>query len=316
MTIISVTESIGRELTVRGRLHSHTRKFLVTSDTLRESEAAILKHKDIPSPLVDFHDQDGTAICTEVKPSQRKTGYHWDVVAEYSGEFLKEDKNPLKRPAEISLRSEQTTQIARLDIDDRPITNTAGDYFADPPVEIEGSRWVLSVTKNLAQYPRWLLDFQNAVNDGAIRIEGITWPKRTLMLKELEIPPPQTENKRKFFAVRFALHYRAEGWDVRILNRGVREIIWEREEDEDGNAMENYVNKGIREILENDGSGQVSEPVFLDEYGQAYRHLRDRVDDPKHPTGLLRNPTKNEIFSQIQVYHVYSELPFSRLPLK
>ncbi len=159
------------------------------------------------------------------EPRRREGTLLWDVNVCYSAELeeREEDENPLARPASISWSSAMYQRATLFDADGKPIRNSAGDLF--DPQEIEDERWVISVKKNVAAVPKWILNYRMVVNDGAVRIQGLTFPKETLRLQGLSISEEQIENRVPFYVVSFELHFREEGWRRRLINRGYNELV-------------------------------------------------------------------------------------------
>ena len=144
---------------------------------------------------------------------------------QYSAELQEreEDENPLARPAKISWSAAMYQRATLFDADGKPIRNAAGDLF--DPQEVEDERWVISVKKNVAAVPKWILSYRMVVNDGAVRIQGLTFPKETLRLQGLAISEEQIENRIPFYEVSFELHFREEGWRRPLINRGYNELV-------------------------------------------------------------------------------------------
>lgn len=183
----------------------------------------------------------------------------------------------------------------------RYLINTAGDPIEG--VTEPESHWVLNIERDVPSFPKWLLDYPNAINSDSVRIRGITFPPKTLQLKGLTISDEQSvefeEQDITYYTLAFQLHYNPQGWTRKFLNRGYREVV-------DPNAVE----KELR-VLEN-AEGPVSQPVFLNADGQAYRFSPESGDDT---LGKLRESLTPEEILTIE-RDTKPVLPFSVLPYK
>ncbi len=198
------------------------------------------------------------------EPRRREGTLLWDVTVQYSAELQEreEDENPLARPAKISWSAAMYQRATLFDADGKPIRNAAGDLF--DPQEVEDERWVISVKKNVAAVPKWILSYRMVVNDGAVRIQGLTFAKETLRLQGLAISEEQIENNIPFYEVSFELHFREEGWRRPLINRGYNELVESKDPDKgkttrpdlDGTAGSGRTSAGSRVS----GSGGKSVP--------------------------------------------------------
>lgn len=186
---------------------------------------------------------DNAAFCRSVEVTQDENRLIWTVTAEYSTARNKQDRddetepNPLLQPAKIfwgfnphskpvdraissNLITSATTDI--------PIVNTAYDPF-DPAPMIDDMRLSLRVEKNYASYdPLQAYAYTNVINsDAFLGADVRTWKVRQItnepgeLTKEIGDPPVTIA----YFPVTFIFDFRAETWDLRILNAGYRCIV-------------------------------------------------------------------------------------------
>jgi hypothetical protein len=105
------------------------------------------------------------------------------------------------------------------------IVNSAGDPF-DPPNMMDDSRRVVTVQKNLAVVPTWILDYQDAVNSDSFTIDGVTVAAGLAKMQTVTVGEVQRRNGNTFRSVNFTIHLQREGWLLRPLDAGFREIAY------------------------------------------------------------------------------------------
>ena len=146
----------------------------------------------------------------------------------------------------------------------------------------DDSRRVVTVTKNLAVVPSWILTYQDAVNSDVFSIDGISIGIGLAKVQRVSVGEAQSRNGTSFRTVSFTIHLEKSGWLLEPLDAGFREIGY-------GGERVNIVNEG-------DGL-QPSAPVPLDGAGV---HIAD-------PT------LANCVFLSFVVYEtkVFSALPLT-----
>jgi hypothetical protein len=232
------------------------------------------------------------------EPTRVEGSLLWEITVPYSTDREERvEKNPLARPAKITIGSAERTRIALVDAAGQPILNTAGDLIDDPPVEEEVADLVFNVEKNVPiRLPNWLLKYRNAINTDWVRVRGIPCPPESLKLKGLSIGEEDQEDNTPFCVLSFQLHHREEGWTHLIPNRGFYERV--PQDIRFNTAGIGTVTKWKRqEILVGDPPDKPSEPQMLDREGR-----------------LIKLPTVDNIV--ILQKKVGRYLPFSVLPLK
>ncbi|QDU39667.1 hypothetical protein Mal4_40130 [Maioricimonas rarisocia] len=176
------------EFELRSR-RGYTRRFLGRSGRSDDSELDI-KRSPLCPQVGDLDPYDRLAVIRRVQVRLIDfTDREWEITVTSSTDVPEREISPLEKPAEISWDSDQFEATTVFDRDRRPVTNSAGDLVLFP---YEDSRWVADVSKNVARVPRWITQFNNAINSGSISVDGIRFPKRTLMCKHLRIGTQQT----------------------------------------------------------------------------------------------------------------------------
>jgi hypothetical protein len=174
----------------------------------------------------DRHPRDNRLVLLNISPQQRSDAFRiWDIDLEYSSIARKreEEENPLNEPAEITWDTDEESEVIWEDGEGNPLNNTVGELLEG--IEEVVSHWVIRIKKNVAKVPRYILDYDLAVNDGSVRISGLTFPKETLWLRRLHISEKQTKNDTDYYEFSFELHYKSATWARYFPNRGFHEMV-------------------------------------------------------------------------------------------
>lgn len=256
MSIISVAEtSSARTSTIDDRfIRTYTRSFMVVTLGSNVSEYVVRIAPGIPRVWDAYVSADGaidlgcycrSVSCKQVGP------LNWEVTADYSSQVEDPDKqaeNPLLRPADIKWSFAQYKRYITKDKNDDPIVNSAGLRFKEG-IEVEDSRPVLSVTKNIEAFDiNIALAYQNSINADA------WWGVEPKVAKMQGIQASQEyENGVFFWRIQYEIHFNFETWVRKILDMGTMQ--------KKGGKLEN--------ITDRKGS-IVKDPWPLNEDGSAY----------------------------------------------
>jgi hypothetical protein len=164
--------------------------------------------------------------CRNVKVTQDDGAPRkWTIEAEYSSKPIREnqqEENPLNRPAQIEIETASYKRAIWQDIDSKAVLNSAGDYF-DPPIEIDQAFWTFRVKKNVADLPTWILDYENAVNNSAITIRGLSLPQYTAKLSNIRVGDLKIEGDYNYFEFSYIVEVRRDKWiPLKVLDQGLR----------------------------------------------------------------------------------------------
>ena len=255
---------------------TYTRKFRVTSDDKTDGPFEVGSTSGLPL-IGSVHPEDANAFCVELTVENTEPYVGWTVTANYSDERQIDD-DPTNDEAEISWGSEQFQKPAVFDLSNNLILNSAGDPF-DPPAMMDDSRRVVTVSKNLAVVPAWILDYQDAVNSDVFSVDGLSIGVGKAKMQSVAVSPKQRRNSTVFRVVNFTIHLQRDGWLLDILDAGFRRIV-----------------SGGRENIRNQDGELITAPVPLNGAGQP-----------------IANPTvTNCVFRSFSVYKTRA---FSSLPL-
>jgi hypothetical protein len=278
MTVTFIEEiAEGRTATNTKGARSYTRKFKLKTSLNSEGPYAVGSDANLPVIGSQYPDDSG-AWCVSLEVSQFSGRFGWIVTANYSSEReLAQD--PTNDPAEISWSSEQFQRPAVFDNSGNAIVNSAGDPF-DPPNMMDDSRRVVTIQKNLATVPSWILTYQDAVNSDTFSVDGISIAAGLAKIQSVTVGPVQKRNGTSFRTVTIVMHLQKDGWLLRPLDAGFRERV--------SGELQNIRNSGDDELP--------AAPVPLNGSGSA-----------------LANPSfTNNIFLQFSVYETKA---FASLPL-
>lgn len=278
MTVIFRGElGAGRRATNNRGMRSYSRQFRL--ETTLQSEGPFAVGSDSNLPLIgSLHPEDSGAWCTTLSVENTDPWKGWLVTAEYSSE-RELNETATSDAAIITWSSEQFQRPVIVDQDGEAIVNSAGDPF-DPPHMIDDSRRVVTVTKNLATVPSWILTYQDAVNSADFTVDGVSIAEGKAKMQSVTIGEPQSRNGNTFRTVTFSMHLEKNGWLFKPLDAGFRTKI-----------------DGVMANVRNDDDGELPAlPVPLDGFGNV-------LVDPSPSTAIYLEFT------------VYETKDFSLLPL-
>lgn len=276
MTVIYLGENHAPAQNQNGR-RSYTRSFKLQTTEQTERAYHVGSHASLPV-IGEVHPDDSGAWCTSLSVDPTDPWKGWTVTAEYTTD-RELAENPTEDPAIITWNSEQFQRPAVFSYDGDAICNSAGDPF-DPPNMMDDSRRVVTITKNLAVVPTWILTYQDAVNSDEVTIDGVTVAAGKAKMQAVSVGEAQTRNGFGFRTVTFTIHLQKDGWLLEPLDAGFRE--------KNSSVMNNILNSGDFEAP--------SSPVPLDGSGAV-------LDNPTAATSVFLSFT------------VYETKAFASLPL-
>lgn len=271
-------DPLGRSAQNLKGVRTYTRAFLFTADA-EEDAWDVGSHPNAPVIGSAYRD----AWCISSSPACVSGRDGWKITAQYSSEIqLNED--PTQDAAKVRVYTEQFQKVLQTDINGNSVCNSAGDPF-DPPIMVDDSRRVITVQKNMATHPSWILSYQDAVNSDSFTVKGQTYAAGKGKVQRVDIGDEQSRNSITYYVVSFEIHLQKNGWIVSQLDAGFREL-----QAGSGSGVGSLVN------IVNPGDGlQPSAPVPLGGNGVS-----------------LANPSfTNNVFLN---FTAYEQLPFSVLP--
>ena len=270
--------SEGRRAQNSKGIRTYTRVFRLTTSSQTDDAYTVGSNGSLPV-IGNTHPSDGNAYCTDLDVQCVRGWRIWDVTATYSTERVL-SSTPTSDPTYITWDTEQFQKPATQDKDGKGVVNSAGDPFI-PAAQMDDSRRIVTVQKNLANVPTWILSYQDAVNSDTFTIDGRSIAIGEAKMQRVSVGPPEIRNGTTFRQVTFVIALQRDGWAMKLLDQGYNE--------KDPTAP-----TGRKLIYL---KGQIpSGPVLLDGTGKAQT-------DPK---------TANAVFL---TFNVYKQQAFSSLPL-
>ena len=161
----------GRTATNTKGVRTYSRRWKLETSSKSDDAYAVGSASGLPL-IGSAHPSDAGAFCVSLSVSNDDPWKGWKVTAEYSSEY-ELTTNPINDPAIITWGSEQFQKVAVEDTSGHAILNSFGDYY-DPPAMMDDSRRTVTITKNLAAVPSWILSYQDAVNNDVFTIDGFS----------------------------------------------------------------------------------------------------------------------------------------------
>ena len=210
----------GRRATNSRGVRTYTRVFRLTTSDQTDNAFTVGSNGSLPV-IGNTFPSDGNAYCTDLDVQCVRGWRIWDVTATYSTERAI-NTVPTSDPTYITWDTEQFTKPATQDKDGKGIVNSAGDPFL-PPEQMDDSRRVGTITKNLSVVPTWILSYQDAVNSDTFTIDGRSIAIGEAKMQRVSVGPVEIRNGTTFRAVTFVIALRREGWAYKILDQGYNE---------------------------------------------------------------------------------------------
>lgn len=206
------------------------------------------------------HDEEPGFYLDSINP-EKKTRFHWILRCEFTPFQLPEfEPNPLARVPDITYDSSLVESPTFFDAKDRPMTTTAGEFIPGISAQIPVVDYSCKV--NLPSDPPWILTHLGGTNDGTVKIRGLSWPKKTLLVAGVSGGSFQIENRIKFTEVTLRILADPRGFESRVWNRGTMRL---KELPATSRRRKRYT---LVPITTGDPPEYVDEPVPLDDKGQ------------------------------------------------
>lgn len=287
-----------------GKVSTHERTFVVRTSNryLGSANAVLVVMQYWPVYIGSPHPEDFWSRCRRMRAREvaAREGYEWHVQCSYSSEREIEE-NPLDDPPNYDWETEQYQEAVFKDEEDKGVLNSAGDPY-DPPGQKDMSRRAVTIERNLAFVPTWIMNYEDAVNSDAITLDGISVAVGHAKCQRVSVSRWNTRNEISYRTVRILIHLSKKDWNFRPLDIGFRRkfgtkripIRYWYDPDANGGA-------GDTILLDPNHSKwkegvEPTAPVLLDGSGQP-------LEDPTIDNAVFRN------------HVIYERLPFSALPI-
>ncbi len=248
---------------------NYTREFLVITDTLRIDAKQIIEAEGVPR-IGDFYvtptEADQGSLCRRKSVTEGEDKCLFVITCEFSTKTEGneqddpkdgEGKDPVARKPSISWGWEAFQRPFTEDLNGIPILNSVDMPFSPPPT-IDDYRWTLTISRLENTYDLGRAErFANALNSQKFQGKAIgTWKAKPISATQVY------ENNKRYWRLRYSFQYRADGWQLKILDQGFYQKAAGLQ--------------GIDVILDNEGN-PVSQAVLLDGSGSPLKNGQDPV---------------------------------------
>jgi hypothetical protein len=215
---------------------------------------------------VELREENAGAYESPDDPSDPNNGlacFVWTATLDYGPWDPQEHTatgNPVDQPVTVTIEGQNSEKPVDLDVDDKPILNSAFDPF-DPGITRDEARIVLRFRKNFKDFsPAEILFISNKINENPWN----TFPEKTLKIEPPRVQPKYSQfSDENYWEVEFDIVYNPDTWTKKVYNQGIREL--------------KTISGVDKQMQITHGSGQpISSAYFLDEDGKA---LPPPVDD-------------------------------------
>ncbi|MFO0202579.1 MAG: hypothetical protein ACK528_05555, partial [Alphaproteobacteria bacterium] len=200
-------------------VRKYTRQYGL-STTASEGPYTVGSNNNLPR-IGSVHYEDPQAWCRSLTVARAggKDRNNWTVTANYDSSF-ELSENPLVQPAQISWDGENFEEVAIFDRDNKAVLNSAGDPFEG--LFRERTRRVISIVKNVAAVPDWIITSEDAVNSLAFVVDGFAVPIGKAKLSAPRLGPWEFRNNTRFRQMTMTMKLNKDGWAAQPLDAGFR----------------------------------------------------------------------------------------------
>lgn len=260
MTILHVREIWnGRQASIDSKnVRNYRRTFRVETDSMLDGPFQVTNTALLPSLFAYYADPAGGidlgALVHKITPRQLDEPFFWEVDVDYSSKIDNpeqaqtgaQEQDPLRRPSKIKWSMAKYQKAIDKDRNDKAMTNSAGEKYL---VEIDDSRPVLTISRNeQTVLPAQILEYQDAISSDTFFGAAAGTAKMDSISAESAY-----ENGTFYWQVEYVIHFRREGWKLKLLDEGMQELVGGK----------------LRPIYPDNSANPVTAPVPLDSHGVA-----------------------------------------------
>lgn len=286
------------------------------SDLLNETQVSLLFTSDTGIYIGKSHPTQTDCVCvsidTEEDNASEAPRKHWVIRLTYTnaidnaasansssagpsaGQTAHQQKarrpseresDPLKRLFDVSFRGGLTKVFRRCDATGKLYANVVGDPYL-PSLETENGagHWMIGRNYAWGAFPNWTINAQGMVNSVPVIIPdaGVAYPAYSLKLGEIQIDPV-LENGVQYWRAVFPLGVLGNfdhkgnfiGWLHEVPEMGKQEFKWPEGTPSEGRDFK----KAMKVMIRDETSQPVSEPQFLNKWGEALNTKLDKWQD-------------------------------------
>ena len=305
-----------KNTTLQSREYTHVLRFETTE--VSDSANDVVFNENVPR-LGTTYSSDSRAHCIKITVVNTDPWQGWTVDCLFSTASTISTTDPEKDEILISFASEifqvevlQGRKITGEEVGKlKAITNSAGDRMTNPPPHGDDALLVIQTASNHRAIPQWLLLYQNAVNSKAFTAEGLKIAAGKAKLQRIDVGSrkirtvgPNTDII--YYPLSLTVHVRAEGWNLRLVDKGWRELqpFVEKSDTVRDPGYEPPPGYEDEQLVNIQAVGDEEEPVdqiFLD--GEGHQLIKGTVNDEE----FQRLPVMLE-------WQIYNKLDFRALP--
>jgi hypothetical protein len=224
----------------------------------------------------------------------------WEIELEYVPfKAVQVDPDPVNRPPVITFSTSLIEQPASYTPDGKPIVNRAGEFITGVMQQIPIVEY--KFLKYMAKDPKWIQTHLGAINSDWVKLRGIDWAPKTLLLSSAAGGEITITNRSQYTEISGTILADYRTWTQEVWNVGtvqlkkVKRLI-------KGVSKEIWIQVPI---LEGNPKKPVTEPVPIDEKGY-------QIVEP-FPGGLVTETDQKFIRLKFDTQPIKA---FSELPLK
>lgn len=283
-----------------------SKQYLVKTDDKSDSEFDVLTDASLPA-FGDPHPVVPQLFVEDIRIAQlAESPYYWNLTVSYTNQRQGENSGQLDGDTpstsgggstggatptflkpEISWATEQFQVVCDTTVEGirgvkQAICNSAGDPFDPMPMKDE-SRLICNIKSYFETIPVWILDYQDAINNAAITIDGVAIDEYQAKVQSVAVSEIQRRGDVEFRTVQMRISVLKENWVKKVLDQGFRAF--------DATADDTFIPYNITD----DDGNQISSPVLLD--GEGFK-----LDPPTAVDAVYLD------------FYIYPEKDFTELP--
>lgn len=220
VTVVSIIKTSGGDGFQGGKLTASASYIVQTQNGGTESIAKWA--------ILNFGAPSGMLVSSINAANINRSPVHYQVDVQYEQPSWPDSQpNPLERRSLVSSSYEEFDEIFEVDVNDKPVLNSAGDRFSSAPTRRNG-KLILQITKNLSSIPLMYYDsLKFTRNQGSVTIHGQTFSEGSLLFLPCTVQEQieqQAGEKLDYFAVTYRLATDSNDHKITLSDMGRNEI--------------------------------------------------------------------------------------------
>lgn len=179
------------------------------------------QHPEMRLVDVDFMEQDVKVPNMQMVVQRYSNRWTLGDGSNLNGGQFDPEPNPNKEDAIINRGFWTDTKVFEVDLDNLPITTTAGEQIFHQE-EVEYQSW--TIQKNVPKYPAIFGSPKNGsrmfINSDRVVFDGETWDKETLLIRQITCGTIGVKNNFFYFPLQFQVLFNPDTWATIKRNAG------------------------------------------------------------------------------------------------